>query len=137
MTAGNALKCSVVLVALLLPLTGCVGLVVVGAQHVAGMGSEDDQVEKFVVDGATSRTELVALMGQPLHTMKDGSVLIFGGRARPRGLVQLFTEDKRDEHRLIAVIGQDDVLREHLWVGKKKAKEAAGSASTVAAATTP
>jgi len=62
------------------------------------------------------------------------SVLNFDGRSRPRGLVQLFSEHKRDEHRLIAVIGQDDMPREHLWVRKKKAKEPAGRASIVAAA---
>ncbi len=137
MTAGNALKCSVVLIALLLPLTGCVGLVVVGAQHVAGMGSEDEKLESSILDGTTTRAELIDKLGQPLHAMKDGTVLIFGGRSRPRGLVQLFMENNRDEHRLIAVLDQGDIVREHLWVGRKKVKEPASNASTVAAVSTP
>ncbi len=103
-----------------LGLSGCVGLVLMGAQQLAVGGSDQEQLENSIVDGVTTRPELVQKLGSPVNTMKDGTVLIFGGRSRPRGLVQLVTEDKRDEHRMIAVIDDKDVLREHLWVGRKK-----------------
>lgn len=104
-------------------LTGCVGLVVLGAQEVAGIGRGDDaRLAKIVVDGTTSRQELIQHLGEPIHQLNDGKVLIFGGRQRARSLLQLVKDDKRDEHRLIAILDADGVLREHLWVGRKADK---------------
>ncbi len=115
-----ALLRTVLMLSMALALSGCVGLVLMGAQQLTGSEADQEQLEKTVIDGVTTRPELVQKLGSPINTMKDGTVLIFGGRSRPRGLVQLVTEDKRDEHRLIAIIDDKDVLREHLWVGRKK-----------------
>ena len=102
-------------------LSGCIGLAVIGAQQLAMPGAEEDErLEKMVVDGVTTKWELIDTLGMPLHEMNEGHVLIFGGRSRPRGLVHLLSEDKRDEHRLIAVVDNTGVMRDHLWVGKKK-----------------
>ena len=103
-----------------LSLSGCVGLVLMGAQQLTVGGADQEQLESSIIDGVTTRPELVQKLGSPVNTMKDGTILIFGGRSRPRGLMQLVTEDKRDEHRMIAVIDDKDILREPLWVGKKK-----------------
>ena len=103
-------------------LSGCIGLAVIGAQHLALPSEQDEELlAQATIDGATIKSELVDKLGMPLHEMNDGSVLIFGGRSRPRGLVQLVTADKRDELRLIAVFDHPAVLQDHLWVGRKKA----------------
>ena len=101
-------------------LNGCVGLAIIGAQEVMVAGSgEEERLAKVIIDGATSKQELIAQLGVPLHELGDGSVLIFGGHHRSRGLLQLVKDDKGDEHRLIAILDKNELLREHLWVGKK------------------
>ena len=82
---------------------------------------EEERLAKTIIDGATSKQELIAQLGVPLDELGDRSVLIFGGRYRSRGLLQLVKDDKRDEHRLIAILDKNEILREHLWVGKKVA----------------
>lgn len=102
-------------------LPGCVGLVVMGAQQIASPGAEEEErLQRQVVDGTTLKAELIEKLGEPLHEMNGGNVLVFGGRQRGRNLVQMFSEDKREEHRLIAVFDQSGVLRDHLWVGRKR-----------------
>ena len=103
-------------------LNGCVGLAIIGAQEVmvAAYG-EEERLAKTIIDGAASKQELIAQLGVPLDELGDRSVLIFGGRYRSRGLLQLVKDDKRDEHRLIAILDKNEILREHLWVGKKVA----------------
>lgn len=106
---------------LLSTLPGCVGLVVMGAQQVISPATDDDdRIEKQMVAGITRKDELVEWMGEPLHELNEGRVLVFGGRQRGRNLIQLLSEEKKDEHRLIAVFDDQGVLRDHLWVGRKR-----------------
>ena len=107
--------------ALMCCLSGCIALAVMGAQHLALPSEEEEELlAQTIFDGATTKSELVDKLGAPLHELNEGSVLIFGGRNRPRGVVQLVTTDKRDELRLIAVFDSSGVMRDHLWVGRKK-----------------
>ena len=117
-------RCAAVTLAagLMCSLSGCIGLAVIGAQRLAQPSEDEEELlAQTIVDGATTKSELVDKLGAPLHELNEGSVLIFGGRSRPRGLVQLLKEDKGDDHRLIAVFDRAGVMRDHLWVGRKKA----------------
>jgi hypothetical protein len=103
-------------------LSGCIGLAVMGAQHITRPSEDDeDQLAQMTIDGSTTKSELVGKLGAPLHEMNLGNVLIFGRQSRPRGLVQMVTTEKRDELHLIAVFNHAGVLQDHLWVGRKKA----------------
>ncbi len=113
-------------------LSGCVGLAVVGVQQMSMPSAEEtEQLQKSIVNGVTTKAELIEKFGAPIHDLNESSVLIFGGRHRPRGLVQLVTEDKQNEPRLIAVVDPSGLLLDHFWFGHKKKGIKAATVSAV------